>query len=330
MSNFNVNINIEDVLSQKEQETMKFKPKTTFNEKNYLQARLAKGEESKEMTIRLLPFSQEHTKPFFKVHMHTVRVDKEVSPSGWKTFPCPIKNHLGDRCPFCETSEHAKVLKKQCTNEQEKKRYEEVEYMYSAKEMWVVRCIERGHEEDGVKFWLFPHSKKQQGVWDKITNIATTRYNSALAKGRYNNIFDLNEGKDLVLTLTRDKTDKTSINITDDEEKTPLTTDYEQGVAWINDEKKWNEVYTVKSYDYMSIIVNNGVPVFSKDKNTYIDKTEANKIAEQEKAEIDANLSRSNIDLTTPPSDLDNDPIQVFEKQTAQNITMDFEDDLPF
>ena len=35
MSNFNVNISIEDVLNQKEQETVKFKPKTVFNEKNY-------------------------------------------------------------------------------------------------------------------------------------------------------------------------------------------------------------------------------------------------------------------------------------------------------
>ena len=112
MSNFNVNISIEDVLNQKEQETVKFKPKTVFNEKNYLQARLANGEKNKEMTIRLLPFSQEETIPFHKVHMHTVRVNKEVSPSGWKTFPCPVKNHLGDKCPFCETAKQAKELEK--------------------------------------------------------------------------------------------------------------------------------------------------------------------------------------------------------------------------
>ena len=254
MSNFNVNISIEDVLNQKEQETVKFKPKTVFNEKNYLQARLANGEKNKEMTIRLLPFSQEETIPFHKVHMHTVRVNKEVSPSGWKTFPCPVKNHLGDKCPFCETAKQAKELKASASNEQEKKKYNEIEFMYQAKDMWIVRCIERGHEEDGVKFWLFPHSKKQQGVYDKINNIAVTRYKKALAQGKVNNIFDLNEGKDLVLTLSKDSMDKTQINIADDDEKSPLTNDYEQGVAWINDEKKWDEVYTVKSYDYMSII----------------------------------------------------------------------------
>ena len=46
MSSFNVNISIEDVLNQKEQETVKFKPKAVFNEKNYLQARLSNGEKS--------------------------------------------------------------------------------------------------------------------------------------------------------------------------------------------------------------------------------------------------------------------------------------------
>lgn len=323
MSNFNVNISIEDVLNQKEQETVKFKPKTVFNEKNYLQARLANGEKNKEMTIRLLPFNQQETIPFHKVYMHTVRVNKEVSPSGWKTFPCPVKNHLGEKCPFCETAQTAKELKASASNEQEKKKYNELEFMYQAKDMWIVRCIERDHEEDGVKFWLFPHSKKQQGVYDKINNIATTRYKKGLAQGKINNIFDLNEGKDLVLTLSKDSTDKTQINIADDDSYTPLTTDFDKGVAWINDEKKWEEVYTVKSYDYMSVIVDGGIPVFSKEKNTYVDKEEANK---QEEAEIEANLTRTTVDLSV-------EPVSVFDnnkKAESQSSNDDDLDDLPF
>jgi hypothetical protein len=323
MSNFNVNISIEDVLNQKEQETVKFKPKTVFNEKNYLQARLANGEKTKEMTIRLLPFNQQETIPFHKVHMHTVRVNKEVSPSGWKTFPCPVKNHLGDKCPFCEMSELAKEEKKNTTSEAEKKKYNEIEFNNSAKEMWIVRCIERGHEEDGVKFWLFPHSKKQQGVYDKINNIATTRYKKGLAQGRVNNIFDLNEGKDLVLTLSKDSMDKTQINIADDDTYTPLTTDFEKGVAWINDEKKWEEVYTVKSYDYMSIIVEGGVPVFSKEKNMFVDRDEAKKESD---AAIDANLDRVTMDFSKAPQE---EAQGIFNQSTNNSSTFDI-DDLPF
>ena len=321
MSNFNVNISIEDVLNQKEQETVKFKPKTVFNEKNYLQARLANGEKTKEMTIRLLPFNQQETIPFHKVHMHTVRVSKEVSPSGWKTFPCPVKNKLGDSCPFCEMAEAAKEKKKTATIEQEKKKWNEIEFTYSSKDMWIVRCIERGHEEDGVKFWLFPHSKKQQGVYDKINNIAATRYKKGLTQGKINNIYDLNEGKDLVLTISKDSMDKTQINIADDDSYTPLTSDFEKGLSWINDEKKWEEVYTVKTYDYMSVIVEGGTPVFSKEKNTYVNKEEAKKESD---AAIDANLDRITVDYSKEPE-------QVFGTavQTSSNSSFD-EDDLPF
>lgn len=321
MSNFNVNISIEDVLNQKEQETVKFKPKTVFNEKNYLQARLANGEKTKEMTIRLLPFNQQETIPFHKVHMHTVRVSKEVSPSGWKTFPCPVKNKLGDSCPFCEMAEAAKEKKKTATIEQEKKKWNEIEFTYSSKDMWIVRCIERGHEEDGVKFWLFPHSKKQQGVYDKINNIAATRYKKGLTQGKINNIYDLNEGKDLVLTISKDSMDKTQINIADDDSYTPLTSDFEKGLSWINDEKKWEEVYTVKTYDYMSVIVEGGTPVFSKEKNTYVNKEEAKKESD---AAIDANLDRITVDYSKEPE-------QVFgtDVQTSSSSSFD-DDDLPF
>ena len=320
MGNFNVNISIEDVLNQKEQETVKFKPKTVFNEKNYLQARLANGEKTKEMTIRLLPFNQQETIPFHKVHMHTVRVSKEVSPSGWKTFPCPVKNKLGDSCPFCEMAEAAKEKKKTATIEQEKKKWNEIEFTYSSKDMWIVRCIERGHEEDGVKFWLFPHSKKQQGVYDKINNIAATRYKKGLTQGKINNIYDLNEGKDLVLTISKDSMDKTQINIADDDSYTPLTSDFEKGLSWINDEKKWEEVYTVKTYDYMSVIVEGGTPVFSKEKNTYVNKEEAKKESD---AAIDANLDRITVDYSKEPE-------QVFGTAVQTSSNSSFDDDLPF
>ena len=123
----------------------------------------------------------------------------------------------------------------------------------------------------------------------------------------------------MVLSLSKDQMDKTVIQIADDDEKTPLSEDYEKAVAWINDSKKWEEVYTFKSYDYMSIIVQNGVPVFSKEKNTYVDKEEANAEAD---AEIEANLSRATVDLSQ-------EPVQVFGNQTTQNSSFD-DDDLPF
>lgn len=316
MSNFNVNINVDDILSQKEAETVRVKP-NIFDIKNYLQARLGDNEDSKEITIRLLPFTPEGGSPFHKVHMHNVRVNKEVSPSGWKRFPCPVQNKLGDACPFCETALQAKELKKTALTEAERKKYEEIEYMNYAKDMWIVRCIERGHEEDGVKFWLFNDSKKKDGVYDKIFAIFKKRYE----KGK--NIFDLKEGKDLCLTLTKDSMGRTSITVTDDDEYTPLTDNTEQGLAWIADTKKWNDVYTVKNYDFMSIIVQGGIPYYDKTKGTYVEKSA---FEAKENAEIEANLTRQTVDFSTPQV------AQVPSRDVVMATVIEdkVDDDLPF
>lgn len=316
-----LNIKVEDVLTQKEQQEVVRKPQVTFSEKNYLQARLAPNENKKSVTVRLLPFSATETSPFHKVHMHQVRVNKEVAQSGWKKFPCPIKNnHGGNACPFCEVAEEARKLKNEAVTEAEKKQYLEIEYANMARDMWVVRCIERGHEEDGVKFWLFNSSKNKNGVYDKIINLFEQRFLSAQEKGKYHNIFDLNEGNDITLTLTRNALGKTEINITDDYDKTPLSNDENQALAWINDEKVWSDIYVTKSYDYMSVIVEGGIPVYDKVKGTYVDK---NKSIEEHREMQEANTMHA-VDLSTFNP-------QVTKVETFNPILVETEDDdLPF
>ena len=348
MSNFNVNISVDDVLEQKRQENAP-KGKSVFNVKNYLQARLGKDETAKTLTIRLLPFTAEGGSPFEKVHFHQVKVNEKVAPNGWKKFPCPIKNHEGDKCPFCETAAQARELRKNATTDVEKKKYEDIEKANYAREMWIVRCIERGHEEDGVKFWLFSNSKKKDGIYDKIMAIFQNRYLKAKEQGKYNNIFDLNEGKDLIINLSKDSNGNTAVNITDDDEKTPLSTNFELAKSWIEDPKKWNEVYTYKPYDYMSIIVQGGKPVFSKEHNKYVDKDELDKEAN---AEIEANLTKPKVDLSVTPIQVyssvngnetptftettkaeeskDDSLNSIFTKASDYGQENDEEDDLPF
>lgn len=275
MDNFNVNINVDDILTQREEENVNLRV-NTFNVKNYLQARLSDKEDAKEITIRLLPFSPNGGSPFYKIFMHQVKVNKDVSPSGWKRFPCPQKNHVDGNCPFCETAELARTLKKNAVSDVDKKRYDEVEKSSYARPMWLVRCIERNHEEDGVKYWLFSDSKQKDGIYDKIHAIFRKR----LEKGK--NIFDLNSGKDLCLSLTKDSNGITRIAITDEDEWTPLTTDYDLGVSWINDPKVWTDVYKVKPYDYLSIILKGGVPVYNKELQKFVDRDEMKNQTEEQ------------------------------------------------
>ena len=322
-----VNIDASSVTEQyeKENSTPINKKKTEFDPKNYLQARLGQGETTKSLTIRLLPFSPEGGSPFKKVFIHTVKVNKELSSGGWRTFVCPVHNEMGDKCPFCEVSAKAKELRRNATSEAEKKKFGDIEFMNRAKAAWIVRCIERGHEEDGVKFWLFNDSAKQDGIYDKIMNIYFERKKAAERKGKTSNIFDVNDGKDLIITLSKDTNGKTVTKIVDDEDKTPLTEDYDVGMSWINDQKKWDEVYTVKSYEYMSIVVNGGVPVFDKNKGVYVDNSE--KIEEAKKAaeeELKENLTEHTKDFS-----------EFIDKSKEGNdsmggIIINGEEDLPF
>ena len=332
MSNKNFSVNIDDdaVKNQYEQEQKQPVKKTQFDTKNYLQARLASNEDTKTLTIRLLPFSPEGGSPFKKVFMHTVKVNKEVSPSGWKTFVCPTHNKkdgsvMGDKCPFCETSAKARELKSKSLDEPTKKKYGDVEFLNRVKEMWIVRCIERDHEEDGVKFWLFNSSKKKDGVYDKIMNLAKIRSEAAAKKGNTYSIFDLNNGLDLVVTLSRTSDNKTAVQIIDAGLPSPLSEDFDLGEKWIHDSKKWDEVYTVKPYEYMAIIAMGGVPVFSKEENKYVDKEELDKLKEEaEKQRIDEALTEPTKDF----SDIaESSGVNIID---GNDVRDDDDEDLPF
>jgi hypothetical protein len=285
---FSANISAEKVEQQyAEEHTPQAKPKKTqFDTKNYLQARLGEKETSKTLTIRLLPITPDSETAFQKIHMHTVRVNKEISASGWKAFVCPIKNKkdgkpMGEKCPFCEVSARARELKSNALDEPTKKKYGDIEFLNRAKDMWIVRCIERGHEEDGVKFWMFPDNRQGKGVHDQIMGLAEVRRTAAKAKGNDYSIFDLNNGLDLIVNLKKGTDGKTAFQILDGGFPCPLTDDFELGEKWIHDEKKWYEVYTVKSYDYMSIVAEGGVPVFDTEAKKYVNKEEADKIKEE-------------------------------------------------
>ena len=231
---------------------------------------------------------------------------------------------MGDKCPFCEVSSKSRELRFNAGTDVEKKKYGEIEYLNKAKAAYIVRCIERGHEEDGVKFWLFNENKQGKGVYDQIIKIQKRRAEKAKLRGEECNIFDLNNGKDLILTITKDINNKTVITVVDDDEKTPLTTDYEKGMSWINDSKKWTDVYTVKNYDYMVIVINGGVPVFDKEQNKYVDQAAKKEEDERKREEeLKENLTEQKKDFSEEisPTTADN---------SMGGIIISEEDELPF
>lgn len=336
-----VNISTERIIEQKvekendlknsQKKKIKFN-NFEFDEKHYLNTRLSKGENKKEIVIRLLPFSKTELSPFKKVYIHSVKITNENGEKQWKKFMCPIKMEKGDKCPFCETAEKAKKLKFETKDEALKKKYNGVEFMNMVKTYWLVRCIDREHEDHGVKFWRFPDTKNGEGIWDKIYSLFETK------KRRGVEIFDLYNGKDLVITVNRqvDSSGKEKMvyQIQDDENIKPLSESEEQMKKWVDDPMTWEDVYSVKDYDYLSLILLGEWPVWSKDLNKWIAKSESEKIEKEAKEmEIQENLKPMSNDFSSFTVDIKDEKTdnntKIDESNNEQNYEGD-DDDLPF
>lgn len=346
---YKVNITADAIDEQYQTEKQALIPKSQvgFDAKHYLEARLGEKELSKTLVIRLLPFDSNGGSPFKKLHVHMVKVDKNLSKSGWKQLICPVHNEeggikFGDKCPFCEISKEARQMRLEATDEVLKEKYNQLEFANRAREMWVVRCIERGKEQDGVKFWLFNSSRKNDGIYDKIMNIYNMRKEASIKTSQKPyNIFDLSEGKDLIITLSKTHDNKTATQVMDAESRSSLCDNVEQGLAWINDTMKWYDVYKVKPFDYLDVVANNGVPVWNKELNKFVDKEENDKlVAESTQKEIEQNLQKPSVNFETVVNDIEQEakaketqakPFPSVEPQVAVSTTSQtMDDDLPF
>ena len=272
-----------------------------FDEKNYLDVKLSKDEDEKSIIFRILPFDST-LKPFKIIHMHTIKVPKEIAPEGdgWKSYVC-LKNtsdidhdKFGYKCPFCEENKKAydkKVEADKAHDAETSEKWKAISLANKAQEVAIVRGIQRGKESEGPKFWKFSVRSDKKDPMNMIKELNKTREMESIdiAKEENNgvlpegfvpeNILDLYEGKDLKITIKAvyDKegrrTKKTSISITDYGKNKPVTTDYDQLDKWIDDPKHWSSVFVPKPYDYTSLLIKGEIPFFDKEQNKWVSKS---------------------------------------------------------
>lgn len=276
------------------------KNKVVFSEKNYLNVRLAPNEKSRIVKIRILPIKPGTNKIALPISIHSLKVDKQIAASGFKTFLCLNDEHLSlhdDRgCPICNKSKEYfdmanEVPKNDPHAEEKRKSLCKEAFKYQPKTAYIVRVIERGKEEEGVKFWRFNHWDNGKGCKDQLENLYNLRKTESeeAGEGSYN-IFDLYNGRDINLTLTKSenensRTEKTEITITDAGIRTPLSKNEAQIEEWVNDTKDWRDMYSCKDFQYLEIVADGGIPVYSIEKRGYVTKEEKEKndaAAEQE------------------------------------------------
>ena len=102
---------------------------------------------------------------------------------------------------------------------------------------------------------------------------------------------------------------------------------------WVYDSKKWEDVYSIKPYDYMDIVVQGEYPVWSKTLNRYIAKTDADKIEKEAKAQqIQENLTPQSTDFSSFTVDTGSTKTEMAIEATSKTSTpvKSYEDDLPF
>ena len=217
--------------------------------KKYFAAILKDSEKQGQRKLRILP-TTDGSSPFKEVWFHEINVDGK-----WQKFYDPGKND-NERSPLNEVYEELMSTGRESDKQ--------LATQYKARKFYIVKVIDRDHEEDGVKFWRFKHNYKQEGILDKIIPIWK-------AKG---DVTDSDNGRDLILELTKAKTPKgavyTVIQTVMYDDPTPTHEDAEQASTWINDELTWEDVYSKKPVEYLESIARGETPRWDTDAGKYI------------------------------------------------------------
>lgn len=310
-----------------------------FNEKAYLNV-MPEGNEELELIIRLLPITETGS-PFLEVIGHDLDVvpSPNFSTRKNKTFMCPTNEGGEGKCPICEANryyysladEAEKLMKdaisrgdNETASAQKMKfeQYKDVAKHYGKRTYFFVRCIQRGKESEGVKFWRFPKSTKGDGIYDKIMAV----YNRQKKKNG-ENIFDLVLGYDLYIYIKREADNsgkfKRVFNVQLDDKK-PLGTE-EQIISWCEDTTKWSDLYPMKSYEYLRCVLKSGgrAPIWNKENKCYIPNMEGVSIPQETPTPTQTVTS-------TPTPSAKQAPSVAPHPSTSPTTSNEADSDLPF
>ena len=272
-----------------------------YDLKNYFTTYdLKEKEQSLTKEIRMLP-NPKGGSPLVEFHGHTAMVDGQK-----KTFAC-LQHEKGTACPFCEAREALLAEGDAASKELAKK--------YSAKKMYIAKVIDRNNEEDGVKFWRFNHDFRKEGIFDKIHGVI-----AGLKKFR--DITSSTEGRDLSISINRNQTGLPVVSSITPQDSGILSENQEQSEAWLADVRTWEDVYSVRNYEYLKIIVMGGVPMWDKEEKCFVDKNKIEEVNEDASLDSELALQVENVKSNVTAAETVTNP---------QSTTSDEEgDDLPF
>ena len=224
--------------------------------KKYFTTVLPKGSKGEERRIRILP-TKDGSSPFVEVYFHEVQVDGK-----WVKLYDPKQE--GKRSPLNEVYEGLMM-----TGSSEDK---ELARQYRSRKFYIVKVIDRDHEQDGVKFWRFKHNTKGEGVLDKIVPIWKNK----------GDITNVDNGRDIILSLALTKAgtgkEYTTISSIIPEDAGPLHSDPNTSKQWATDELVWSDVYSKKGEDYLELVAKGETPKWSTESNKWVSASTSDEV----------------------------------------------------
>ena len=216
--------------------------------KRYFTTVLPKGSKGEERRIRILP-TKDGSSPFVEVYFHEVQVDGK-----WVKLYDPKQE--GKRSPLHEVYEGLMMTGVDTDKE--------LARSYRSRKFYIVKVIDRDHEQDGVKFWRFKHNHKGDGVIDKIFPIFRNK----------GDVTSPENGRDLILSLALTKAgtgkEYTVINSVLNDDSSVLHSDNDVAKAWLDDETVWSDVYSKKGEDYLEMVANGEAPRWDTNQNKWV------------------------------------------------------------
>jgi hypothetical protein len=224
--------------------------------KKYFTTVLPKGSKGEERRIRILP-TKDGSSPFVEAYFHEVQVDGK-----WVKLFDPKQE--GKRSPLNEVYEGLMMTGVDSDKE--------LARTYRSRKFYIVKVIDRDHENDGVKFWRFKHNHKGDGIMDKVFPIFRNK----------GDITNAETGRDLILSLALTKSgngkEYTTINSIIPEDSGVLHTEANVAKTWLEDELTWSDVYAKKGEDYLELVARGEAPRWDSDQKRYVSSSTSDEV----------------------------------------------------
>lgn len=264
--------------------------------KHYFSDFIGQDETTVMKTIRFLPWSATDSSIFKAVKAHIVRATNKDGVKKFNTFMCPKNEDPNAPCPFCELAEKAGKEMRNAKSEAEKKQYKDIFKANIAQPHYIARLVDRDDIASGVKFWRFKDTP--QGPFEQLYALRQIKAKMGV------DIFHPYEGKDIVVTIKKNKDNKRVITLADYENKTPIFESNEEMLKWVQDTTDYKKLFPTKPYEYLAVVAAGGYPVRIKgeDGNTehYVDKETWEKMQkENELANLQENLNQNTTDFSS-------------------------------